>query len=285
MSKATRCRAALGYLSIVAGLQVAGSAAASDLNGFLCEKRQGNVALSFTSQSYDEFWAGKTSVAPPEVGQVDTTSISLWLSYGITDDLTLIASLPFVDADSDGTMGFEASDLQDVTLLGAYRLLEKNSSVRHDLVGALGLRVPAGYDVEDPGVSALNVGDGTTDGLLRVVYLLRVGGFYGAQQVGYEVRGEDAPDGWPLYTELGYTMGRTTVSGFYQKLVASDGTDIMGPGFDSFPENQEEYDRAGAKVYVRIGDRFGLAASVFDTLDGRNTGDATGVSVGTVLGF
>ncbi len=52
-----------------------------------------------------------------------------------------------------------------------------------------------------------------------------------------------------------------------------------------FPSNKEEYGQAGAKVYVRLADHLGLSASVFTTLSGRNTGDATGYAGGVNYRF
>jgi hypothetical protein len=66
---------------------------------------------------------------------------------------------------------------------------------------------------------------------------------------------------------------------FYSSLRAEDGTDIMDPGF-TFPSNEEEYDRIGGRVYGRITDHFGVSGAYFTNLDGRNTGDASGVSIG-----
>jgi hypothetical protein len=253
-----------------------------DLNGFFPARGEGDVALSFTQESYDEFWLGTTRVFDPGVGEVETASSSLWTRYGFTDRLAVVATLNYVDVDSDGTMGFEDSGVQDFSALVAYRLLYRETGgARHTLAGALGVRTDASnYEANAP----VSLGDGTTDRLARLVYQLEVGSFYFSQQVGYDLRGDDAPDGTPLYTELGYTFGRVTASGFYSKYSADGGTDIADPGF-TFPSNQEEFDRAGLRVYVRLNDRFGVSAGAFTTLDGRNTGDATGAAHGVVAKY
>jgi hypothetical protein len=270
--------------AVVLGLAVPGTPAL-DVNGFLREKGEGDVAFSFTNESYDEFWVGEMSVAPPEVGEVETNSFAVWLAYGITDDLTLVGTLPHVDAEGDGTESrgpaaemFSESGLQDVSLMGLYRLGSAGSS---QFLGGLGVRTPASdYEENNP----VDIGDGSTDWLARFVYHLQRGGFYWSQQIGYDLRGDDVPDGYPLYTEVGYTKGRTTFNGFFSKLIADGGTDIGDPGF-TFPSNKEEYERAGAKVYVRVGQNFGVAVSGFTTLDGRNTGEASGASLGLNVGF
>jgi len=259
-------------------LSAAAPAAALDLNGFLPAAGSGDVALSLTNEGYDEFWVGTTKVSDPGVGEVEIRSLSLWGRWGFTDRFAVVANLPYVDADSDGLGGFSDSGIQDLTALGLFRFWEGGP---HSLLGAAGIRADVGdYEANLP----VDLGDGTTDGLFRVVYQFNNGPFYVSQQVGYDLRGGDAPDGFPLYTEAGYTFGRATVSGFYQHYEADGGTDIGDPGF-TFPSNREEYQRVGAKVYARATPRVGFSAAGFTTLDGRNTGETSGFSVGIVAGF
>jgi hypothetical protein len=272
--------AALGCMAIVAG-SAWGPASAMDLNGFLRPEGRGDVSLSFTSESYDEFWVGDTKVSDPGVGKVKTRSISLWAAYGVTPRFSVVGSVPYVKADSDGLGGFQDEHLQDISLMGLYQLGELGRSARHRFVGGLGLRtIASNYEANQP----VDTGDGTADALARVVYQIEAGRFYASQQVGYDRRGGDAPDAFPLYTELGMTWGRITYTGFYSRLDAKEGTDIMDPGF-TFPSNDDEYERAGAKLYGRITDYFGVSGMYFTTLDGENSGDSTGFSVGINYSF
>jgi hypothetical protein len=251
---------------------------AMDINGFLPGRGHGDLAVSYTAEGYDEFWVGETKVSDPGVGEVDIKSSSVWVQWGLLDNLAIVANLPYIDASSDGLGGFEDSGLQDLSVLLKYRFL---SSGPHSLVGAAGVRTAAqDYEPNLP----VDLGDNTTDALFRLVYQFQTQNFYISQQVGYDVRSDDAPDDYPLYTELGFTTGRVTWGGYYSQLIADDGTDIGDPGF-TFPSNQEEYSKAGVKLYARVTDRLGLSAAYFATLDGRNTGDSDGFSVGAVFGF
>jgi hypothetical protein len=258
---------------------LAPAAFAFDMNGFLPEPGHGDLALSYTSEGYEEFWVGETKVSDPGVGEVDISSVSAWFQWGLSDDLAIVGNLAHVDASGDGLGGFADSGLQDLAVLLKFRCF---ASGPHSLVSAGGFRTPASdYEANLP----VDLGDGTDDVLLRLVYLYQgPGGFYFSQQVGYDIRGDDAPDGFPLYTELGLTSGRITYSAWLSYLTADGGTDIGDPGF-TFPSNKEEYTRFGAKVYGRVTDGFGLSAAYFDTTDGRNTGDTDGFSVGGVLKF
>ncbi len=253
-------------------------AGALDINGFLPERGHVDVALSYTSESYEKFWAGTTKVHDPGVGDVDIKSTSLWLQWGLLDDLALVANLPYVDDSTNGLAHFKDSGLQDLSVLLKYRLV---SSGPHRLVAGLGASTPvSSYEGNLP----VTRGHDTTDVLFRLVYQYQADRFYFSQQVGYDLRGKDAPDSYPLYTEIGFTAGPVTYSGFYSRLIATSGTDIGDPGF-TFPSNRQEYSRLGAKIYGRINDRLGLSAAYYDTLDGRNVGDSHGYSGGVVLRF
>lgn len=256
---------------------------ALDLNGFLPAAGEGAAALSYSTESYDEFWAGDTKVpAPGGLGEVETDTISLWFRWGFTDRFSVVGNVPYVDVSTDGTEGFEDDGVGDAELLALFRALDVSSgNANHRLVAGVGVRTPVQNYVADAPVS---LGDGSTDLLLRLVYQLEVGGFYLSQQVGYDSRGDDVPDTFPLFTEAGYTVGRVTGSLFYSRLFADGGTDIGEPGF-TFPSNEEEYSRAGGKVYARFTDALGASVAGFTTLDGKNTGDTTGFSAGVVLNF
>jgi len=267
----------------VGALSAANPAQAFDLNGFFPGKHTGHAALSYSLEGYDHFFRGTTRVSNPGgLGEVEIATYSVYLDYGFTDRLAVVVNLPGVDADSDGTAGFAESDPQDLTTLLKYRVASYGSgSRRHSLVVAGGFRTPASDYVADAPVSA---GDGSTDFLARFIYQFETGRFYLSQQVGFDLRGEDVPDGLPLYTELGFKRGRVLASGFLAYYLADGGSDIGDPGF-TFPGNQEEYTRVGAKVYAELGERFGVSGLVFTTLDGRNTGDITGGALGVVARF
>lgn len=268
-------------LGIAAAL-IAGPVRGLDLNGFLPGKGVGHAALSATFEGYDEFWRGTTKVSNPGVGKVDITTFSLYLDYGLSDRIALVANLPTVDATSDGTGGFGENDLQDVSVLLKYRAASFGSGARrHHLVLVGGFSTPASdYEPNSP----VDVGDGTTDFLARFIYQLETDRLYLSQQVGFDVRGGDAPDGISLYTELGFRRGSLLAGGFLSHYIADGGTDIGDPDF-TFPSNKEEYTRVGAKVYAELTRRFGVSGLLFTTLDGRNTGVTSGASVGVVARF
>ncbi|MDY7094613.1 MAG: hypothetical protein SX243_16705 [Acidobacteriota bacterium] len=273
---------ALVFLALCLIVGLAPATSALDLNGFLPAPGEGTVALSYTTESYDEFWRGETKVSNPNVGEVSTDSFSLWATWGLAENLALVGTAAYVDVDSDGLAGFEDNGFQDISALLEYRFASfSQGSARHDFLVAGGIRTPlSSYEGNAP----ISLGDASTDVLIRLVYHGEVGGLYFSQQLGYDLRGDDVPDGFPLFTEVGYSFGRVTVNGFYSRYLSDDGTDIGEAGF-TFPSNEEESERLGAKIYARVTPDLGLFVQGFTTLDGRNTGDASGVSVGGAFSF
>ena len=87
------------------GRLAAWPAVAQDLNGFFPARGQGDIALSYTTESYDQFWVGTTKVSVPAIGETTTRSFALWLRYGLTDRLAVIANVPYVEVTSDGLGG------------------------------------------------------------------------------------------------------------------------------------------------------------------------------------
>jgi hypothetical protein len=263
-------------LALVIVALVPATVSAMDLDGYMWPKGHGAAAISFTSQSYDEFWAGTTKVSDPGVGKVDTESWTLWVVHGVSDRLNLVANLPYISTESDGTGGFGQSALQDLSLMGKYRFLTVGSSARSDFIGALGIRtIASNYEIQN---SVVDIGDGTADWLARFIYQLHMSRFHLTQSIGWDRRGGDAPNGRPIYTVIGTSWKPIIIDAFYQRLDARGGTDI-GSGAP-FPSNKEELERAGLKVWGRVSDSLGLSAMYFTTLSGRNTGDASGLAVG-----
>lgn len=261
---------------------LAAPARAAEFSGFLQEKGRGDVALSYTGERYESFWLADTKTAIPNDSGVHTKSTSIWLAYGITDRLTLIGNLPYIRASSPEGFGITEKAWQDFTLLGAYNLWNGGSTIRSSIVGAAGMRtVASNYVINNQPV---NIGDGTADWLARLIYHLEWRSLYLSQQAGYDLRGGAAPNNVPYHTEVGWSLRGFTFSGYYSRIIARGGTDIGDPGF-TFPSNGDEYARRGAKVYYRFDDRIGAGITYFTTLNGRNTGDTSGLSAGVDYSF
>ncbi|HVS66749.1 MAG TPA: transporter [Thermoanaerobaculia bacterium] len=268
----------------IVGIGILGAAtatAAQDLDGFAPEPGHGDVAFSLSFDSYDEFWVGTEKVSVPELGTVDTFSASLWWRHGLTERLTVVATVPYVDVEGDGTANLSDSGAQDLSAFLQYRIWSGAAGrTRHSFSVGVGGRTPVG-DYE--GDSPISLGDDTTDALLRAVWLVQAGRWYVSTQTGWDFRGDPAPNGLPLAVTAGRSFGNLTPSVTWYRYWADGGTDI-GPGVP-FPSNKDEFERFAAKVFARVTPRFGVAIGGFTTLDGRNSGDTDGYAVGLVYSY
>jgi hypothetical protein len=68
---------------IAAVLAAAPRAPAQGDTGFLRGTGRTDVAVSYGSESFKDFWVGSTKTSDPNVGKVTHETANLWLAYGI----------------------------------------------------------------------------------------------------------------------------------------------------------------------------------------------------------
>lgn len=259
------------------------AASAQGETGFLRGEGHLDVVVGYTLDTYDEFWIGSDKTGLPDVGRVDRHGYGIYAAYGLTDMIDLIGSVNYVTAESDGLANFDdEKDFQDLLLAAKVRVLEKrNGSATWTLSLLPGIKVPL-TDYADNGVTA--IGDGQVDLRARVVGQVQLdNGAFAAIETGYDRRNDVPDDEFPLHLTAGYTFGMVTVAPFLSRIDSLGGTDIGDPG--GFTPNEEDILRAGVGFYVRLNESFGLTGNYRTTLDGRNTGDVEGYSLGLVFRF
>ena len=249
--------------------------------GFLRGQGHYDVALSYTLDYYDEFWVGETSMSPPEVGEVERQTGSLYVAYGVTDDVDLVANANYVEAKTDGTVNFEdEDDLQDLYLGAKWRAWSRGIGTgMFSALLAPSVKLPM-TDYEDNDVTA--IGDGQVDLRFRGILHYQWNAFFGSLESGYDVRNGAPHDEWPLNVTLGGTFAeRFTVMPFYSLVRSEGGPDIGGGPFRAV---EEEFDRIGISAYARLSPNFGLTGMWRTTTDGKNTGEADTIGFGLVYG-
>jgi len=274
-----------GKLLVVAAtvcVATAGASAQGD-NGFLRGKGKFDAAFSYIHEDYDQFWMGDHKVKDPGVGEVTRETGSLWVAYGLRDDVDIVATAAYVDAEADGTGNFDDERaLQDATIGAKWRVWEHRLGPGGlSVLAAPAVKIPMShYEAND--VTA--IGDGQIDYRARAV--IHYGfdcGAYIAVESGYDFRTEGTPNEIPLNVSVGATFfDRVTITPFYALVDAKGGDDI---GQVPFPDVEEDYTRWGIAAYVRITEMLGLTGGYKDTLQGKNTGDVTGYWIGIVGRF
>lgn len=266
-------------------LAAAPLASAQGETGFLRGAGRTDVVIGYTLDYYDEFWVGTDKVEDPGVGEIERTSYTLYAAYGLNDETDLFLSAAYVEAESDGTGGFDdESDLQDAVVGAKWRFYRNRMGAGElSLLAVPSVKFPM-TDYENNNVTA--IGDEQTDIRARAVaHYQHDSGIYLAVETGYDFRFEDVEDEIPLNVTLGATVfERLTISPFYSQVWSDGGPDIGDPGF-KFNEVQEEYERAGVSAYFRISEQLGATFLWRTTMDGRNTGDADAFGFGLVGSF
>ncbi len=271
------------------------------VDGFFNKKGRANISLSYSYGNYDEFYvAGQKVEGVPRHNEIDQTIYNLYVKYGLTDNLTLIANLPYIKGEGNGEPDpanntTEQSDFQDVSVFIKWAPYVKelnNGSMTY--IAALGGSLPLGY--EPNGILSLGTGAPGLDGKLGLQYKNN-SGFFGTVIAGYGLRGKadnnlgtgdgqkfNAPNVANAMLKLGYAGSHFYVDAWFDAQTSLSGVDIMGEGFvGNFPETIVNYSRLGANVYVPFTSFIGASAGIGTVLDGRNIGLTTYYSGGITL--
>jgi len=274
------------------------------VDGFFSEKASLSLTASYLYSSYEDFYVGETSTSPvPAHTEIDQNIFTLYGKYGITNDFTVVANVPYISAEGNGMPDpvngeTEISGFQDISLLGKYRPHRLSVGEGHlDFITALGFTIPTGY--ENNGILSLGTGSFTVDPYLGL-HLMADMGLFTTLTGGYSFRGNaenklevgnggdfDVPNALLLSAKLGYATNFLYVETWMDHQSSSDdGIDIMGPGFaGNFPETRVDYTRIGITVYAPITQLLGLSAGYGNTVDGRNIGDPNYFYTGLTFSF
>lgn len=285
-------------------LLAATASAQGPIGGFFSAKGEGSVTVSYTYTQYDQFYVADNKMDGAGMyGEISQDIYSLYAKYGITDRLTVVAIIPYIDATGkDRNEGFDGplrdDGFQDFSLWAKYRPFSADfEGGRFDGLVAAGVSIPDGY--EPGGILSLGSGAFATD--LKLGGQLNLdGGFFATFIAGYSLRGNaeselpglegrdlDVPNAINLMGKVGYAASRFYVEAWIFNQNSTDGIDIGGEGFSmgNFPETEVDYTSIGASVYVPIAAGFGASVGYGTTIDGRNIGDASYISGGITYNF
>ena len=271
---------------VVAAL--ASRAEAQGDNGFLRGTGKTDVALTYSMDTYREFWVGQHKVEDPKVGRITRQSLNLWGAYGIDPRTDVVVSASYVEASSDGNpllpgpSNDTEKQLQDATIGLKYRLNEWQ-------IGPGGLSLSFAPAVKIPMTHYENdaltaIGDGQIDYRGRIIAHYRFdNGAFASVETGFDYRTERPANEMPLNVTIGATFfDHVTIAPFYTWTNSFHGIDI---GQGDFPATEEDVERVGVSVFLRLDQTFGLTGGWKTTIDGKNTGDLDGWWAGIVLSF
>lgn len=263
--------------------------AQSPISGFMQGKGKGNVSISYSSEKYDEVYLVPEQVdGVPVFNEVQISSTSLYATYGITDQLDVVLSLPYIASKGNASQDVlnnlnfsnERKGIQDVSVFVKYNPFYfdyGSSSLR--LIGALGLKTPVGNYKENEGLqSIIAIGNrSTTLSAIGLAMFKMNTGFFASGQFGGNLASNDVPNSYISEIKLGYAIKAFYGDAFVANQTSTSGVDILGEGFQGFfPATQVNYTKIGLNLYVPVYNSLGVAAGASTLVDGRNIGKATG---------
>jgi hypothetical protein len=285
-------------LVLALGATSIGMMAQSPVGGFMQGRGKGNVVVSYSAEKYSKVFLVPNQVdGVPVFNDVETTSTSVYATYGISNVLDVVFSLPFISSTGNASdavlnnLGFEnkRSGLQDVTVFLKYNpFYIKMGQSRLRLMGALGVKTPVGsYKVDEGLQSIIAIGNrATTISPIAIAHYTLEGGFFTTAQAGYNVSLGDVPSSYLTEFKFGYAASKVYMDAFLSVQKSTSGVDILGNGFTGvFPETRVNSTKLGFNLYVPFSKSFGVSTGLSSAIGGRNLGKSTGVYGALIFKF
>lgn len=279
--------------------------AQSLVSGFMAGKGHGSLVVSGTTERYGSVYLAPDKIdRVPIFQEVRVNSLNLYGTYGLTDKIDAIISLPYIQSrgKADATVINDLSannptegytntrqGLQDLTALLKFKSysVELGSSIL-DLLGVASVSTPlSNYETNTGYGYIIAIGNHATKYTAAgVAHLKTSSGVFATGQVGYSLRTGAVPNALVGEAKLGYAGSKTYVEGFASFQESNGGTDISQDGFKGFfPSTRVNYIRLGISGYRPLAKGIGVVLGASTYLAGRNIGKATGYSAGISYNF
>ena len=249
---------------------------------------QGKTAAALTgfTEAYTRYYVGQQQTNNPQLGQITTSGVTLYLGAGITDWLDIVVNVPYVSASSNSGLWETVSGMQDLQAGLKVRPLSLtiDESRLDVIVGGVFTTPISNYAPDSP----VTIGHQATgvDGRIVAQYTTNHGLFM-MSGLGYMARGTvtldrgfdvDVPDAIESIGRIGWGSSVWYTDVWLQNVVAQSGTNI-GPGVP-FPSNAQSYTRVGATLAYRVVSEISVIVGAMGTLAARNVGHSTRFTLG-----
>jgi hypothetical protein len=294
----------LSIALLLVGMATTGQAQ-SLVGGFMAGKGHGSVVVSATAERYESaYLAPVKAEGIPVFQEVRVNSLNLYATYGLTDKIDAVVSLPYIQSKGRAT-GVTINDLnlqrptegfansrqgfQDVTALLKFKSYSREigSSIL-DLLGVVSVSTPVSNYQTNTGYGyIIAIGNRATKySAVGVAHLKTSSGVFATGQVGYSLRTGEVPNALIGEAKIGYAGPKNYIEGYASFQESNGGTDISEQGFIGFfPSTRVNYIRVGASAYRPITNGFGLTLGASTYVAGRNIGKSTGFSAGITYNF
>jgi hypothetical protein len=274
---------------------------AQSLNdGIYMPKKSFCGGVMLMQDQFENYWEGTTKRNNANMGTMTMKGIGIMATYGITDKLNVVASVPYVHTQASAGVMSGLSGVQDLTLGLKYKALKIKDLSANVIVGG---SIPTNNYVA---AFPLAIGNQckTAFGRLMLHYLNEKGWTATAQGT-YNLRSNITIDATNYYTDRNIfsnevAMPNTTNfslrGGYYTHRIAAEiyaeSNNTLG-GFDirrndmMFPSNKMESTRIGFTGFYRVKSLKDLqiVVNIAKTLSGRNVGETTSMALGFMMAF
>lgn len=144
------------------------SVAQTDLDGIMMNRKQFCNGPLYMYNSWDHYWEGKLERTNLNLGTVSTQSLSYMANYGITNNLNIMAAVPYISTKATAGTLHKDHGIQDLSMLVKWKALNYSfgkNKIALILVG--GLSTPlSNYQID---YLPLSIGLGSTNIISRAM--------------------------------------------------------------------------------------------------------------------
>lgn len=280
------------------------SYAQTDMDALMMAKNNFCTGLMYGNSSWKNYWEGTLKRDNLNLGTVSSNMIGIMGNYGVSDNLNLLFSVPYISNKASAGTLIKRQGIQDLTLTVKWMPIETTIGKADFALYALGsYSTPLTNYVKDYLPLSIGLGSNTTMGRIMADYQL--GNFFTTASAAFFTRSNVTIDRIAYYTtRMHYTnqVEMPTMSNFNFRTGYRSGkgyaeaiVDIMqtNGGFDMtrnnmpFLSNQMNASRIGLGFKYNFGKVEGLSAvgNAMYTIAGRNMGQATSISAGVFYIF
>lgn len=262
------------------------------------------VAANYSYNSWGNYWEGSFKRDNQNIGTLSTQAVGLMFNYGISNNLNILGSLPYMSIKANQGTLQGLNGFQDAGLFIKWKPINKiKGSNKFSLFGVAGYSTPSNDYNVDFMPMCIGLGSNVLSG--RLIADVQHKKLFATLSAAYQHRSNVEIDREAYYTtrQINSSEVRMPNAGNFQMLagyrtktlIAEAFLDNMTTfgGFDirkndmPFVSNKMNSTKIGAeaKYYIPKHTSLGFHANVWHTIAGRNVGQATGFMTGIDYAF
>jgi hypothetical protein len=258
------------------------------------------VSLAYINGSWTEYWENTRKRDNQNFGTHTTQSINTMVTFGIFDDLNVVASLPYISTKSSAGNWRGMSGFQDLSLWLKYKLIKKSNGISIHTIA--GLTVPASNYVADFQPMSIGLNSKTISGRLMGNYSHKSGLYatafasyiyrsnidvdkdsYSYDGVLYNTTEVPVPNAYDAAFKIGYLKNNFQAEVFLEQLSFLSGDNIRKNDAPN-PSNKLETTTLG--FYAKYQPKnIGINTRISDVINGLNVAKTLNISVGAIYQF